>query len=562
MALNKHHLFTLIVALIPLLFFVLLEAGLRVIDYGGDQSLFVPASREYAQDRYLTINRNVAQRYFPGDRFIPRPAGDVFLKIKPVNGYRVFVLGGSTVAGWPYPNSVMFSRRLQQQLTDTFPGKVIEVISLGIAAVNSHTLLDFTDEVLAQQPDAILIYAGHNEFYGALGAASTISLGGITENGRLTRLYLALQHSRVFRLLGAIVNAAKQLVRQASPAPDGNPLQLTLMGRVIGDPAIAASSATYKRGLDQFSDNLRAILAKARRAGVPVLLSELVSNVRDQPPFFIDGDAADSAAAQAYREARRLEAAGDIDTAREYYYRAKDLDGLRFRAPEALNRLIHLIADEAGAAVVPMKAVFETASPNGLIGNEIMLDHLHPNADGYRLMAQAFFDAMRRHDFITSQWPTSAKQAETRPYTELDTAIGKLRAIFLKDNWPFRPVQSPASIVIDYRPRNGAEAFAKKVVQDTMTYETAHLDLAHVYHLQGNDKQALREYQALINCDPLKFTTNLAVVTALVRDKAYRDAESMLARAESIAPNNPAISHLKAGWPVPWLAPAPRPQPQ
>ncbi len=303
MALKKNHLFALIVALTPLLFFLLLEAGLRIIDYGDDLSLFVPASREYAPDRYVAINRNVAQRYFPGGHFIPRPPGDVFLKIKPSNGYRVFVLGGSTVAGWPYPDNVMFSRRLQELLANTFPDKTIEVISLGIAAVNSYTLLDFIDEVLEQQPDAILIYAGHNEFYGALGAASTVSLGDLAESGRLIRLYLALQHSRLFRLLGDAVDAVKQIMHQPDRTPDGDPVQLTLMGQVIGEADIAQDSATFRRGLTQYSDNLRAILSKARHADVPVLISELVSNVRDQPPFFFDGDAADSAAARAWREA-------------------------------------------------------------------------------------------------------------------------------------------------------------------------------------------------------------------------------------------------------------------
>ena len=549
MVLKKNHLFTLIIALVPLLFFLLLEAGLRLVDYGGDLSLFVPASREYAGGTYLAINRNVAQRYFPGRNFIPRPAGDVFLKNKPVNGYRVFVLGGSTVAGWPYPDNVMFSRRLQQQLADAFPARRIEVISLGIAAVNSYTLLDFIDEVLEQQADAILIYAGHNEFYGALGAASTISVGGLSESGPLIRLYLALQHSRLFRALGDVVNAAKQVMREPDQTPGGETVQLTLMGQVIGEYDIAQGSATYNRGLARFSDNLRAILSKARRAGVPVLLSELVSNVRDQPPFFFDGDAADSAAGDAYREARRFEAAGDIDAAREQYYRAKDLDGLRFRAPEAINRLIHAIAVESGAPVVPMKSRFEATSANGLIGDELMLDHLHPNAVGYRLMARAFFDTMREHGFIAATWPDTQTVDETEPYTEMDTAIGKLRAMFLKDNWPFRPVRAPDRDAIEYNPRNKAEAYAKKVAQDTMKYDLAHLELAHYYHQQGDDERALREYQALINCDPFKLTTHLAVVTSLVRDKAYQAAQSMLARAQTIAPNHPAILRLKATWP-------------
>ena len=49
------------------------------------------------------------------------------------------------------------------------------------------------DEIIAIEPDAVLIYAGHNEYYGALGTASTESLGGSTI---LVRLYLGLRQYR------------------------------------------------------------------------------------------------------------------------------------------------------------------------------------------------------------------------------------------------------------------------------------------------------------------------------------------------------------------------------
>jgi len=37
-----------------------------------------------------------------------------------------------------------------------------------MAAINSYALLDMVDEVIQQSPDAVLIYTGHNEYYGAL----------------------------------------------------------------------------------------------------------------------------------------------------------------------------------------------------------------------------------------------------------------------------------------------------------------------------------------------------------------------------------------------------------
>jgi hypothetical protein len=45
-----------------------------------------------------------------------------------------------------------------------FPSREVEVISTAMAAVNSYALLDFADEIIAQQPDAVVIYVGHNEY--------------------------------------------------------------------------------------------------------------------------------------------------------------------------------------------------------------------------------------------------------------------------------------------------------------------------------------------------------------------------------------------------------------
>ena len=164
------------------------------------QALFVPVAEGHADADYLTINPAVAKRYFSRVGRTPLPAYELFLKDKPQNGYRIFVMGGSTVAGWPYLNNAMFSRILSQRLSDAFPERYIEVISTGIAALNRFTLLDFFDEISEQEPDAILIYAGHNEFYGALGGASSESFG---QSRFVINGYLSLVDFKTVRWLHA-----------------------------------------------------------------------------------------------------------------------------------------------------------------------------------------------------------------------------------------------------------------------------------------------------------------------------------------------------------------------
>ena len=172
---KKKTAFTLALIAIPILFFVILELCLTVFNYGGSIRLFVSGRGDLA--RYAWVNPYVCRRFFSKFKMPPDPPNDTFLKEKPENGYRIFVLGGSTTAGYPYGNNIMFTRILERRLADTFPEKTVEMINVATSAINSHALLDFTDEILKREPDAILIYAGHNEYYGALGVASTEPLG-------------------------------------------------------------------------------------------------------------------------------------------------------------------------------------------------------------------------------------------------------------------------------------------------------------------------------------------------------------------------------------------------
>ena len=54
------------------------------------------------------------------------------------------------------------------------------------------------DEIIENQPDLILIYAGHNEFYGALGVASAESIDKIRW---IVKIYLQLNHFKTFILI-------------------------------------------------------------------------------------------------------------------------------------------------------------------------------------------------------------------------------------------------------------------------------------------------------------------------------------------------------------------------
>ena len=239
---KKKSIFTLLTIFIPVLFFLLLELFLRLISYAGNTDLIVAGPE--GQSQYYTINPNAAARYFSTFEINLQTAYDVFLKQKPANGYRIFVLGGSTAAGYPYGNNLMFSRILNQRLNEAFPELTVEVINTAAPAINSYTQLDFMNEIIDYEPDAILIYSGHNEFYGALGVASVESLGRARW---FVNLYLKLQRFKIFLFMRNVISGVRSVFQSDIDRTSG-----TLMERLVEDQQIPFGSRIYEDGKKQF----------------------------------------------------------------------------------------------------------------------------------------------------------------------------------------------------------------------------------------------------------------------------------------------------------------------
>ena len=64
------------------------------------------------------------------------PGQDRFAQDKDEGVLRIFVLGASTLLGFPNPAKTSFPNFLQLMLEDAYPGREIEVINCGITAIN------------------------------------------------------------------------------------------------------------------------------------------------------------------------------------------------------------------------------------------------------------------------------------------------------------------------------------------------------------------------------------------------------------------------------------------
>jgi tetratricopeptide (TPR) repeat protein len=551
----------LIAAIIPLAFLGLLELVFRLAGIGERQPLFIAAP----EPGYLMPNEDVIHRFFAGTRGGPKVSIDTtfFRAEKAENTLRVVVQGGSSAAGFPYGKWAAPAGMLQQRLGRTWPGRSVEVITTAMSAVNSYTLLDFQDEILALEPDAVVIYAGHNEFLGVLGTGSTYTSGW---SPALTRLILTLRRSHV-------VEAAFQL---AGPDGDEAPTarQGTLMARIAGERSIANDSPLFAATERQFRENLQRLLAGYAAAGVPVFIGTLASNERDQQPFVsapvpaaasAQWQALEAATRQALARGRRDEAYRDAaalvrihdpsadawyllgrvaeaerrpEEARHAYLAAKDRDQLRFRAPESFNDIIRTRAHEAGATVVDVQSALAAAATGGIIGHDLMLEHLHPNLAGYFLLSDAFYAAMMAADIggPGAQPIDTATARREIPVTEAGRLAAEWRIQRLKGDWPFHDERQPFSLP---PPTGEIEKIAQAWFAGQMSWANA-MDASLVYYQRvGRFDEAARVAVNVAMAFPFEANPRFVAGSVMLKDGQTRRALPWLRSAAELDSRNP-----------------------
>jgi tetratricopeptide (TPR) repeat protein len=529
----RYWLFLAITVLSPVILLGVVEVVLRATWKGGDIPVFVPAPRPL--DGYLVPNPALGQRYFMLQQNPPSPMVEPFAAHKPANGFRLVVQGESAAAGFPWPPDGAFSHLLQDVLRDVMPDDSVEVINIAIPATNSYAVLDQAGAVIAQHPDAVLIYLGHNEYYGALGVGSTESVGS---SPTLVRLYLWLERFRTFM---ALRDGIARLRRSFTKPPAGEQQAASFMEVVARNQEIPLGGKAYEAGVRQFRGNLERILAKYRAAHVPVFIASLPSNYKDMHPFASPANGAPGGADAVYDSAQAAYARGDSVQARGLYERAHDLDVVRFRAPSEFDRVIRDAAREEGATYVPLDEAFRAASPDSVIGNNLILEHVHPNLAGVELVAREFWQALDSAHFEghpvqlarMKPWPQYYAGMDVTPF---DTLIVHHTVRTLTTRWPFVPASQDLDYRGTYKPKGPVDSLAF-LASVGLPWREAKVDVGAYYEKAGFPDSALAEYRGLIRDVPFAALPYELAGRAFMELKQPDSAVVMLQHAYGIQPS-------------------------
>lgn len=337
------------------------------------------AYRYYYEDVY----RPFFELDAPGSRYrAARPGANPgsFPARKAPGTFRVFLVGGSTMAGFNGPLS------LQEALDRVLPKTKVEVLNCGMSGYDSGRELLVTRELARYEPDAVVFLTGHNDFF-------------ILNSAPPPRLLAPL-----YRRLG----------RLPSPAPAGRRLALLLdnareqwrLARAAGAEPIAALPPLNYRdnapGLDvpleepAVAGGLR-LLAAGRRAEARALWESASASASPRArPFllFERALAADEAREHALAERLFLEATDDPE--------AYPLCG------RACRSALGTAAERAGASVADLDASFRAAVAPRMPGFDAFTDTLHWQTELNGTVSAAIIKAMASAPRL-SPWPWDRK---------------------------------------------------------------------------------------------------------------------------------------------------------
>ena len=343
------------------------------------------------------------------------------IHLKKKGRFRIITFGGSTTAGYPYntlpqykcPASFPNYLRAILQYNKKLPE--IEMLNLGSNAFNSLSVLEVFDDVKKYDPNLVIIYTGHNEYFGPNEFALSKNANKIYNKKIINNGFLKLRQTYVYQGLHWVL---KKILKRGEVEYQDY-AEWSLKNTVSFDDEY---NDLVK---ENYEKNLTDLIDMAKNSGIKVVLCTPVSNLTF-PPFVSQFSKPLDLQTQALWDTLRVQASKfydlgkydealavwkklyDIDStyADVHYYtgmnyaklneykianlalsRAVDLDALPFRAKSFINNICRKVAKKENVILADTDLFFRQLSAKYYPEPSLLLDHVHPTEPGYYYMA-------------------------------------------------------------------------------------------------------------------------------------------------------------------------------
>ncbi len=335
-----------------------------IIRYG-----VAPSNKDLPQFQYQYID--IYKDFFKKERrkegifYVPQRAfnnSEEFLMDKPLNELRIFIIGGSV--GHNFGGNPFFKNELKRIL----PDGDIKVVPCAMGAYDSYRAYLVEKEILAYNPDLIIVFSGNNEFYNVVKVD-----------------VLKYRLDKIFKKSWVYQKLQEQFLKFTGES--------------------GSQYRSRKQRLVDYEKNLHLITQAAKNKKIPVILCTLPVNFADCAPFgirpvdkeyllahylfdqkgykgaigainsFLDNNPENTFGlyllANCYRQL------AEYDKARVCYHKALDLSFGSGRASIESNKIVRSVCDEESVLLADIEKEFISQASEGLLGREQFSDNCH-----------------------------------------------------------------------------------------------------------------------------------------------------------------------------------------
>lgn len=362
------------IAVFAFLSLAALEIMYSILNSGDDNFFLL---KEGANGKKVVFNYSLLNKYYNNVTTTPYNFCTSFDLKKSEKVYRVFLLGEAAISGWPYSTNKSLQKKIEKIIGENHEGKNAEIITLSFAGFNSSQALDIVSEIFEYEPDLIIIYTGHNEFYGYNGCSTTYGK---------TNLFITEAVENIFIRAG--------IIKTISYDSKYDDLEV-LLPLNSGEKILHPEQKKYIDIKEQFFSNISKIASLCKENKTELVVSTLADNYM-LPPVGVMNLSENISADLIYNNARMaLMRDGDQNEALNLFQKSKDMDALRLRIPEEFSAGIKQISSEREIILADLKTEFMKQSTSRIPGNDLFSDYFHPNEKGLNIIAGVYAGIIR-----------------------------------------------------------------------------------------------------------------------------------------------------------------------
>ena len=426
------------------LFFLLVEGVLAIFDIPKGESSQDPFVGFSSQERLFTDSvfikngKKIPVMITYPDKLELFP-NELFTKMKSANTLRAFCVGGSTTYGRPYSPRTSFCSWLEDFLNYVDLDHKWEVINAGGVSYASYRIVLLMDELIQYEPDLVVVYTGHNEFLERRTYSKILRLPMVLRD--LGTLASKLRtYSLLNNFIGYWTSGKSKAGYVHKLSKEVNPI----LDQSVGPHDYTRDEEQKKDVVAHFRFNLTRIIRLARSVDSKVILVTPASKMRHEAPFksqhrddlgkpaleewirnyawalelvrqkefeealihVLNAETLDPRYAHTFAlKGDILFSLGRYGEAKMAYRKAIDEDVCPLRAISALGTSVNDIGHEMNVPVVDFDSIISERSPEGITGEELFLDHVHPTIEGHKILALEIMDEIIKSGLVRAPRP-------------------------------------------------------------------------------------------------------------------------------------------------------------